>query len=184
LAVSTGHLTRANLHGVRRRLLSAAAVVLALLAFAAGVAAFAGGSDPGRSRCGDVGDRQRVASPEGSRTAFVRCTEEGSAWLYVADRAGAGERRLVPRRYNCCYVPSESVVFRDPAWSPDAHRLAVVIEDVGGTDVWVVEASGASARRVTSGPGRERRPRWSADGRQVSYSTETGTVASAGVSGS
>jgi TolB protein len=129
-----------------------------------------------RSACGDVGDRERVASPEGARSAFVRCTSTGSAWLYVAGKGA--ERRLAPASYGCCYRPSGRVVFRTPAWSPDGRRLAVVIEDVGGTDVWVLDANGRTARRVTSGPARERAPHWSADGRRVTFTTETGGRAS------
>jgi Tol biopolymer transport system component len=129
-----------------------------------------------RSACGAVGDRERTVSPQG-RVAFARCTPEGSAWLYVVERGR--ERRLVPARFDCCYRPSQSVVFRDPAWSPDGRTIAVVIEDVGGTDVWAIDAAGRSARRITTGPGREREPGWSADGRSVSFRTETGGVASA-----
>ena len=151
------------------RVLVAGAVAVAVAALI-GVAVAARGSD--RSACGEVGDRERVASPDGVRAAFVRCSSEGSAWLYVA--ANGSERRLVPTSYGCCYRPSSRVVFRTPAWSPDSRRLAVVIEDAGGTDVWAIGVDGRAARRVTSGPARERSPRWSADGRRVSFATETG----------
>jgi hypothetical protein len=155
-----------------RWVLSASAVAAIVLGVTLGVAA--GGSE--RSACGDVGDRQRVASPDGRRIAFVRCSTAGSAWLYVAD--AASERRLVPASYGCCYRPSADVVFRDPAWSPDGRRVAVVIEDAGGTDVWTISLDGRAARRITSGPARERSPRWSRDGRRVSFATETGSMAS------
>jgi hypothetical protein len=36
----------------------------------------------------------------------------------------------------CCYRPSTRVKVRDPTWSPDGARVALVIEDVGGTDLW------------------------------------------------
>lgn len=73
----------------------------------------------------------------------------------------------------CCYRPSTEVKVRDPAWSPDGARVALVIEDVGGTDLWVVRVADRRAERVTTGPGRERDPRWSADGRTITYRTET-----------
>jgi dipeptidyl aminopeptidase/acylaminoacyl peptidase len=133
------------------RWLVAGAVAVAGAALIAVVVA-ARGSD--RSACGEVGDRERVASPDGRRAAFVRCTSEGSAWLYVVERGA--ERRLLPASYGCCYRPSSRVVFRVPSWSPDGRRLAVVIEDVGGVDLWVVNARGRAARRVTSGPAVER----------------------------
>ena len=132
-----------------------------------------------RSACGQVGDRERMASPDGRRAAFVRCTSEGSAWLYVAE--GDSERRLVPASYGCCYRPSSRVEFRAPAWSPDGRRLAVVIEDVGGADVWTLDSGGRRARRVTTGPAVERTPRWSPDGRRIAFRTETGSLASVAV---
>ena len=151
-----------------RRVVPAAVVAAIVTAVAFGLAA--GGSE--RSACGEVGDRERVASPEGTRVAFVRCSADGSAWLYVRD--DGRERRLAPASYGCCYRPSAAVVFRDPAWSPDGRRIAVVIEDTGGTDVWTIGVNGRAARRVTSGPAKERDPRWSSDGRSVSFETETG----------
>jgi Tol biopolymer transport system component len=156
------------------RLLVATVVALAGAALI-GVVVVAQGSD--RSACGEVGDRERVASTDGMREAFVRCTSEGSAWLYVAD--GTSARRLVPASYGCCYRPSSRVIFRAPVWSPGGHRLAVVIEDVGGVDVWVIDVRGRAARRVTTGPARERAPRWSADGRRIEFRTETGALVTA-----
>jgi Tol biopolymer transport system component len=155
-----------------RPLLAAAVVLGGVGLIGAGLAAR--GHD--RSACGRVGDRERVVAPGGARSAFVRCTSEGSAWLYVAE--GARERRLVPASYGCCYRPSSAVVFRTPAWSPDGRRLAVAIEDVGGTDVWVLDARGRAAHRITNGPARERNPRWSADGRRIAFETETSGSAS------
>ena len=147
---------------------------------AAGIVAVALAARGGdRSACGEVGDRERVTAPDGGRVAFVRCAKDGSAWLHVAE--GGRERRVAPASYGCCYRPSSGVVFREPSWSPDGRRLAVVIEDVGGTDVWMFDPSGRSARRVTSGPARERSPGWSRDGRSVTFVTETGAVATVAV---
>jgi Tol biopolymer transport system component len=150
--------------------------VVAAIATVVGVAVAA--RSPDRSACGRVGDREHAVAPGGARTAFVRCTASGSAWLYVADTRS--ERRLVPASYGCCYRPSASVVFREPAWSPDGRTLAVVVEDVGGTDVWTVRADGGAAARVTNGPARERAPRWTAGGRRIEFRTETGQRASVG----
>lgn len=151
-----------------RFLVGAGAVIAAAAVIGAGVAALG----PERSACGEVGDRERVVSPDGGRSAFVRCTKAGSAWLYVAE--GEAERRLLPGRYGCCYRPSARVVFRTPAWSPDGRRLAVVIDDVGGSDLWAIDVRGRGARRLTSGPAHERAPHWLAGGRRITFETETG----------
>ena len=154
---------------MRAPLLVAAVAAVSLAALGAGLAA---GRGDARSACGRIGDRDRVEAPDGARAALVRCDEDGSAWLYVTE--GGSERRLVPTGYGCCYRPSSSVVFREPAWSPDGRRLAVVIEDAGGADLWTIEVESRAARRLTSGPARERSPRWAADGRRVTFDTETG----------
>jgi Tol biopolymer transport system component len=166
---------------VRPRLLAGVAAVVSVAALGAGAAIYAAKEGASASSCGRIGDRERAVSPDGLRSAFVRCMPDGSAWLYVGAR-GVRARRVVPRQFDCCYRPSESVVFRNPAWSPDGSRLAVVIEDVGGTDVWVVDPARASARRVTAGPARERDPSWSADGRRIAFRTETGGRMSVAVS--
>jgi Tol biopolymer transport system component len=158
-----------------RPLLAAAVVLGGVGLIGAGLAS----RGPDRSACGRVGDRERVAAPGGARSAFVRCTMEGSAWLYLAEPGR--EQRLLPAGYGCCYRPSSRVVFRAPAWSPDGRRLAVVIDDVGGTDVWVLDARSKAAQRLTNGPARERDPRWSADGRRIAFVTETSGVASVAV---
>ena len=155
-----------------RALVTAAVVAAAVALIGVGVAARGGEL----SACGAVGDRERVEAPGGKRAAFVRCTADGAAWLFVEESGEA--RRLVPASYGCCYRPSSRVVFRAPAWSPDGRRIAVVVDDVGGTDVWAIDVDGSAARRLTSGPAREAAPRWSADGRRVAFVTETGAHAS------
>jgi Tol biopolymer transport system component len=157
-----------------RALVLGGIAALALAVLGVGLAA----RGDGRSECAGGAGRDRAVSPDGARSAVARCTSEG-AWLFVTERGQ--ERPVVPRDWGCCYRPSRSVVFREPAWAPDGRRLAVVIDDVGGTDVWVVDVDRGSARRVTAGPARERGPRWSSDGRRIVFSTEGGGVGSAAV---
>jgi len=114
--------------------------------------------------------------------------------LGLAACAGSGDERVDVRADGiyvdgraltfadeCCYRPSPDAKVRDPAWSPDGARLVLVIEDVGGTDLWVVRLSDRRAERLTTGPARERDPRWSPDGRTVAYRTETAQRAVAAV---
>lgn len=66
-----------------------------------------------------------------------------------------------------------------PAWSPDGRRLAFVRARTGPaeynlTDLWVCDADGGNARRLTEDVGRVAAPAWSPDGRTIAcYGTDT-----------
>jgi gamma-glutamyltranspeptidase len=59
---------------------------------------------------------------------------------------------------------------RDPAWSPDGRRLAVVILD----RIWTTAPDGRDARELTRAAGSEREPAWSPDGRHVALAVDRG----------
>jgi gamma-glutamyltranspeptidase len=59
---------------------------------------------------------------------------------------------------------------RDPAWSPDGKRLAVVILD----RIWTTAPDGRDARELTRIAASEREPAWSSDGRQVAFVADRG----------
>jgi Tol biopolymer transport system component len=64
-----------------------------------------------------------------------------------------------------------------PRWSPDKSRIAFILGYEGAADLWVIQADGAGARRLTSTPGvQELDARWSPDGRTLAYTrTAAGT---------
>jgi len=62
----------------------------------------------------------------------------------------------------------------DPAWSPDARRIAFTRpsdESIPRNEIWTIAADGTDVRRVTvPSPGTEDRdPTWSPDGRQLAF---------------
>ena len=59
---------------------------------------------------------------------------------------------------------------RDPAWSPDGKRLAVVVLD----RIWLTQADGREPVELTKGPGSEREPAWSPDGRRIAFVADHG----------
>jgi gamma-glutamyltranspeptidase len=59
---------------------------------------------------------------------------------------------------------------RDPAWSPDGKRVAVVILD----RIWTSTLDGRDAKELTRVPGSEREPAWSLDGKQVVFVADHG----------
>jgi gamma-glutamyltranspeptidase/glutathione hydrolase len=66
---------------------------------------------------------------------------------------------------------SESSIEREPAWSPDGARIAYAVDRGYGFDIFVVSikngVAAGSPLAVTTMPGDERWPSWTADGRLV-----------------
>ena len=97
-------------------------------------------------------DTQATWSPNGRVIAFARVQDAGggalSLWMVGAD--GANEHR---------------VTAGGPAvWSPDGKRLAV-----GGFGLRIIDANGANSKTIVQG---ESEPAaWSADGRQILFSS-------------
>ena len=70
----------------------------------------------------------------------------------------------------------------DPQVSPDGQRVAYVLRTTdleankGLRDIWIVDIDGAAPRRLTTDPGSESGPRFSADGRALYFlSSRSGT---------
>ena len=63
----------------------------------------------------------------------------------------------------------------DPQLSPDGKWVAYTVteyslkENRGTTRIWLVAAAGGEARPLTAGPGSDRQPRWSPDGRTLAF---------------
>src|SRR5688572_4316253 len=54
-------------------------------------------------------------------------------------------------------------------WSPDSKSLAYVSAQGGQPEIWIVDAGGGPARRITSTGLSKRQPRWSGDGKWIAY---------------
>lgn len=95
-------------------------------------------------------------SRDGRKIAFTR-TQEG---LFVVNADGGGVR-LVRRG-----------VYEPVAWSPDGRRLllAQLTGDAGNRHVFVMNASGAGLRRLTTSCDEDYLAVWSPDGRKVAFS--------------
>lgn len=77
-----------------------------------------------------------------------------------------------------------NVIPVDPGWlfnpgtpevalavSPDGKRLAVKITSDGNDDIWVKQLDQGPLSRLTFDEGTDRRPRWSRDGRSITYNS-------------
>jgi WD40 repeat protein len=69
---------------------------------------------------------------------------------------------------------------RGIALSPDGSRVAVSVDSDGQNDLWIKQLPRGVFSRLTSGDGDETRPRWTADGTSLTY-TSTGPAGSVAV---
>ena len=66
----------------------------------------------------------------------------------------------------------------DPQISPDGQQVAFVVtmlaeeKDQYLSNIWMVDTAGGEARRFTTGPKRDTKPRWSADGARLAFLSE------------
>ena len=92
--------------------------------------------------------------------------------VYVAD-ANLKRRTLVwvDRSGDTTTIPVEPRPFVMPRISPDGDRIAVVIDDTGGADLWLYSLDRGTMTRLTNDESRETSPVWSHDGSFIVYSS-------------
>ena len=65
--------------------------------------------------------------------------------------------------------PPASYDDRWPAWSPDGRQIAFTSTRDADPEIYVMNADGTGARRLTTTPGRDAHPAWSPDGRSILF---------------
>ena len=125
----------------------------------------ADGSDLTRLTNNDAHDYQPVWSPDGRRIAFIserdsdRLRIPRNQEIYVMNADGSDVTRLTNN-------DAEDV---QPAWSPDARRIAFVSERDGNWNIYVANADGSGTTRLTHHAASDWRPSWSPDGRRIAF---------------
>jgi dipeptidyl aminopeptidase/acylaminoacyl peptidase len=110
-----------------------------------------GGSPTNLTSSAATGDRNPVASADGSQIAFER---DGQIWKMNADGGGATQ------------LTTEGGT--QPAWSPEGTKIAFVRED----DVWVMSsADGSGATNLTNNAAADTAPAWSPDGTKIAFTS-------------
>ena len=90
-------------------------------------------------------------SPDGRRILFARWRDGGRVAIQVANADLSGLRRLRGAGRS-----SSS----PPAWSPDGKKIVFARGDDDDTDIYMMNADGSSARRLTKSDALDDWPAW------------------------
>ncbi len=108
-------------------------------------------------------DHSPQFSPDGQSIVFAS-TRSGSVQIWRSDRQGRNPVQLT-------FAKGRSA--GTPRWSPDGRWIAFdgTIEDVH-PDIYVVDANGGPARRITRDPAEDILPSWSSDGHWIYFCSD------------
>lgn len=111
---------------------------------------------------------EAAISPDGTRVAWsqpLRDSSGAATWnsaIYVAEVANPAAVRRIS-------AGSGDYSERDIAWSPDGKRLAFLSNASGDAELYVENATGGTARKLTNVTGYVAAPAWSPDGKTIAF---------------
>ena len=105
---------------------------------------------------------QAAISPDGNQVAWVESAKTGTA-IYASSIHGGTQPRRITAGSGAEHA-EDSI-----AWSPDSKRIAFLSDAVaaGQAQLYVINAGGGSAHRLTSVKGFLASPGWSPDGKSI-----------------
>ena len=109
------------------------------------------------------GGRRAVAEVFVQGEIVVASSRSGRLQLYAAERANLAQLRK---------VMDDTATATEPAFSPDGSRIAFTSTRDGQPEVYVMDADGTNAQRLTNSPGLDGDPSFSADGQAVLFHSQ------------
>jgi Tol biopolymer transport system component len=88
-------------------------------------------------------------------------TGKPSKWRIEVMNLGSGKRRALQG--------SGASGDINPVWSPDGRQLAFATEINKNRDMWIMDADGSNAHRLTSGPSKQQFASWSPSGAELIF---------------
>ena len=104
-------------------------------------------------------------SPDGRSIAYVSY-RRGSPQLYLA--------AIYEGRNTANLTREEGGQAFGPTFSPDGRQIAFASNRSGNMDVWVANADGTGARRLTQSPASDLAPCWSPTSREIAFTSNRG----------
>jgi Tol biopolymer transport system component len=111
------------------------------------------------------------SSPKGSPELIFVSTRDSYYAIYGADASGKHAHRLTKEKGDPS-TPEGLFLETEPAWSPDGSKIAFISRRDGPAHVYVMQADGTGARRLTDTPRDDEHPSWSPDGRRIVFGRE------------
>jgi Tol biopolymer transport system component len=94
-------------------------------------------------------------------------TRDGDYAIYELNSDGGSQRRLTSAD---SASEGEVLFFQiDPAWAPDATRIAYSSKRGRSFDLYTMRPDGTGSRRITSTKDNDAHPTWSPDGRSIAF---------------
>src|SRR6266513_2972138 len=109
------------------------------------------------------GGRRAVAEVFVQGEIVVASSRTGRFQLYAAERANLAQLRK---------VMDDTAVATEPAFSPDGSHLAFTSTRDGQAEIYVMDADGTSAARLTNSPGADGDASFTADGQAVVFHSQ------------
>lgn len=107
----------------------------------------------------DEDDDSPYIAPDGETVAFLR----GPDVLWLMDADGGGQRQR---------LPDADILHMD--WSPDSRWIALSRTNLGHKeDIYILEADGGEPINVTLHPNDDFQPRWTDDGKRLTFASRT-----------
>jgi Tol biopolymer transport system component len=111
------------------------------------------------------------SAPKAPPDVLFVSTKDGDYAIFGADAKGKHVRRLTKEKGDPS-TPQGLFFQTEPAWAPDATRIAFSSRRDGETHIYVMRADGTGAHRLTNTARADDHPSWSPDGKRILFARE------------